>query len=403
MNFWTRSVMHLVAWGGWVIVAAVGCGPEPAPPPPGVPPQQLPALQALDAPPGEAIVAQGQLRPAGGVLPITAPAGDRVESISVSVGETITHGQVLGRLVSQKAREAELAVAESKLAEAEKQKEAQHTVAEAQLEVAKMGLRGAELQTQQAIEQLEAAEADGGRLDLLEQRLELAQNQLAQLREATSDPAAGRLVTPAKLQQQQLEVDQARSAIQEARREAQAAIETGRLQVDAAEKEIREAELAIEASGTVAPIASLKKQIELLQLQVDTSRLVSPVDGVVLSVDLTAGEPTTGRPILRVADTSRMICDAEINVSQLPRLRVGAEARMTSAALDTALSGQVASVSRIVGLPQLENPNPLAQVDYRTVEVLIDIDAEDTERAAELIHLQVDVAIRAATAPAEER
>lgn len=400
MDLWNWLAKHRVACGGWILAAAaIGCDREPAPS--GLPVQQLPALEALGAPPGQAIVAQGQLRPAAGVLPITAPPGDRVESILVSVGERVTEGQVLGRLVSQEAREAELAVAESRLAEAKTQTRAEQTVAEAQLEVARTGLRSAELQARQAVEQLQTAEAEGGRLHLLEQRLELAEERLAQLREASGDPATGRLVTPSKLRQQQLEVDQARAEIAEARRNAEAAIETGRLQVERAQQEIRQAELAIEAAGTAVPLASLEKQIELLQLQVEATELISPIDGVVLSIDIGAGEPTTGRPIMRLADTSRMICDAEVNVAQLPRLRIGAEARLTSAALARPLAGEVTSISRIVGPPSLENPNPLAQADYRTVEVVIEVAPEDTEAAAQLIQLQVDVAIRAAEATAE--
>ena len=401
MDPWNWLTKCPAAWAGLVLAFAGGCGPDPAPELSEAPVRQLPALEALGAPPGEAIIAQGQLQPAGGVVPVTAPPGDRVERILVSVGQRVSEGEVLGRLASEEAREAELAVAESRLAEARAQSRAERTVAEAQLEVARTGLRSAELQAEQAVEQLRSAEAEGGQLRLLEQRLELAEERLAKLREASGNRAGARLVTPSQLRQQQLEVDQARAEIGEVRRSAQAAIDAARLRVEAAEKEIREAELAIEAAEAAAPIGSLQKQVELLELQVESARLISPINGVVLSVDLSAGEPTTGQPVLRIADTSRMVCEAEVHVAQLPRLRAGAEARMTSAALAEPLAGEVISVSRIVGPPRLENPNPLAQSDYRTVEVTIGIAPEDTDVAAQLVHLQVDVAIRAADVPLE--
>jgi hypothetical protein len=45
-----------------------------------------------------------------------------------------------------------------------------------------------------------------------------------------------------------------------------------------------------------------------------------------------------------------------------------------------------------VGDGHLPDPNPLALVDRRTVDVMIEIVAEDRELAADLVNLQVTVA-----------
>jgi multidrug efflux pump subunit AcrA (membrane-fusion protein) len=71
----------------------------------------LPALVALGAKPGAAIVAQGQIEPSKGVLPIVAAPGDRVESILVTEGQEIKAGDILGRMASQEAKELELEIA----------------------------------------------------------------------------------------------------------------------------------------------------------------------------------------------------------------------------------------------------------------------------------------------------
>ena len=392
-------------WGIMAMCAVVlgasvaGCTSDPPQPPPTEMAAALPALEALGAAPGEAIVAQGQLEPAGGVIAIAAPPGDRVQQILVSEGDEVTEGQTLGRLESLEARRAELAVAQTRLDEARAKLQAEQTVADARLEVAAVGLKQAQLQLQQATEQLETAEAEGGRLDLLGQRVELAQNKLSQLQEANRDPAAGRLVNASTLAQQQLEVQQAQADLNAARQEAEAGIAQARLAVEAAQKDLQAAELAVQAAQAGSPIASLEGQVNLLRLQVESTQLVSPIDGTVLAIDVGAGESTSGAPLMRLADTTRMVCRAEVHVAQLPRVQVGARAAITSAALDQPLAGHVQSISRIIGAPRLPNASPLARVDWRSAAVVIEIDPQDAPRAARLVHLQVDVAI--ATVPSD--
>lgn len=359
-------------------------------------PQLLPVVAALDAPPGEIVLAQGQLEPTRGVIPIIAAAGDRIEQINVDAGDSVTAGMVVGRLAGRATRQAELAVAETQLAEARERRRAQAAAAQAELEVAAVGIKRNERQLRQAEAALARAQADGGELQLLERRLRLAQEKLMQLRQAAAEPESRRLVGATAVEQQELAVEAARAELESARREAEGAVEAAQLVLEASEKELRAAELAIESARVTAPIESLEKQVELLELQVQRAELISPISGTVLAVDASEGEPTTtGTPVMRVADTTQMICRAEIPVAELPRIAIGAEAKMTGGGLDAAISGRVGSISRIIGSPRLPSPSPMARVDWRAADVVIDIDPSDAPRAARLINARVDVAIRA--------
>ncbi|QEG40579.1 multidrug resistance protein MdtN [Roseimaritima ulvae] len=378
---------------GALAIASAGCQPDAAPVDRFEDVTAVPALVALGASGDEAILAQGQLEPSNGVISVLAPPGDRLESLEVSAGQKVQAGDTLGRLVSQAAREGELAVAVAQRKEAQATADAEQAVAQAKLEVARTQLEQARLQVQQAKEKFELAQASGGTLDLLDQQVALAESKLAQMRTASNDPAAGRLITSSTLDQQQLAVDQARSDLAAARAEARAASQAGDLAVKAAEQELRAAEVAIESGKAAMPVESLDEQIKLLQLQVDASKLLSPIDGTVVAVHMHPGQPTTGQPILQIADLSDMICRVEVNVSQLSKVKTGARASITSAAIDGSLQGTVRSISRLIGSPQLPSPNPMARVDYRSGEVVIQIEPDDAPRAADLIHLQVDVAI----------
>jgi HlyD family secretion protein len=382
--------------GSFLLLAlAIGCEKHETPLNAG---GQLPALTALGANPGGAIVAQGQIEPASGVLPIVAAPGDRVESIGVKEGQMVKTGDVLGRLASQAAKELELEIAIARREELVAKTKAEESTAMAHLEVAKVGLRQATLAVDQAVKNLEQAER-GGELSLLAQQLSIAESKLAQLRTAAGDRDTGRLVTTSALEQQQLLVDQTRSQLAAARNEAKQKIADSTLSIEAAEKEIKATELAIESARAATGLQSLDKQIDLLKLQLERTKLISPLNARVLSIDTAVDQPTGTAPILRLADTTKMVVRAEINVADLRRLSVGAKATVTSSALQGALHGQVSSISQLIGSPRLPNPNPLAPVDWRSAEVVIEIDEKSASRAAERIHLQVDVAIEAGNTP----
>ena len=386
------AIMTLAAF------SLIGCGRSTPDMTAGTQPVTLPALAALGAAPGGALVAQGQLEPAAGILPIVAPPGDRVESIDVSEGQTVKTGDVLGRLASQAVRELELQIAMARRDEALAKVNAEEAAATAKLEVAKVGLRQAKLAVDQAVKTLEDAESTGGKLALLEQQLAIAEAKLNQLRTAASDRDTGRLITQSTIEQQQLTVDQSRSQLNLARREAQDKIAEGTLAVEAAEKEIHATELAITSAKAASGVQTMDKQIELLELQLKSIKLTSPIDATVLSIDSRPGEPTSTMPIMRIADTRKMVAKAEVNVADLHRLSIGAKATITSSAFDNAMRGKVASISRLVGSPSLPNANPMARVDWRSAEVVIEIDPEFVTQAAQRIQMQVDVAIEATQA-----
>lgn len=356
----------------------------------------VPALAALGAAPGSAIVAQGQLEPAAGIIPIVAPPGDRVEEIAVIEGQKVEAGDKLGRLLSQAARELELQIAVARRDEAIAKINAEEAAATAKLEVARVGLRQAKLELDQAVQTLKDAESTGGKLALLDQQLQIAEAKLNQLREAASNRDTGRLVTQTSIEQQQLTVDQSRSELNLARRESRDKIAAGTLAVEAAEKEIRATELAIASAKTASGVQIMDKQIKLLELQLESIKLISPIDATILSVDSRAGEPTGNMPIMRLADTSRMVAKAEVNVADLTRLSIGAKATVTSSAFESPIRGKVISISRLVGSPSLPNANPMARVDWSSAEVVIEIDDAHTEQAAQRIQMQVDIAIEAA-------
>ena len=360
---------------------------------------KLPALSALSVNDGEdkhAVVARGRLEPTGGVIAILAPAGNRLLRLDVKEGDPVEKGMLLGELDGLQARRIERALAEDQLAEAKAQFGAKQRVAEANLEVARVGLAQARQLLAHAESELERARQADGRLGLLRKEVRMAQDKLNRLRDANRDPSTPNLVSRSTLNDHQLLVDQSQADLSAAEQEASKKIESARLGVQLAEKEFEAAEVAIETAKSSASFRSLERRLELIDLQVKATKLVSPINGCVVSVSAKVGEATVGAPLLHVADTKQMECHTEINVADLHRIRPGAEAKISSPAFpDRVLTGTVKTISQIVGAPRLPAGNPLAPADWRSAEVVIRINHEDCEVAAGLIHLQVDVALRA--------
>ncbi len=89
-----------------------------------------------------------------------------------------------------------------------------------------------------------------------------------------------------------------------------------------------------------------------------------------------------------------MMCVAEVYEADVAEIQTGDTATLRSAGLKRELSGKVARIDRLVGVPQMRSPDPLARTDFRAVRVWIEIDSNDAAIAAERVRLQADVTIR---------
>lgn len=364
-----------------------------------------PALVALGAPRGSAVLAQGQLRPAGGIVTISAQPGDRIESISVRAGDAVAVGDVLVRLQSAEIGRAELTIAETELREAQSAAELAMRVAESELAVAEVSLRVAQTQLRHASDRRESLQAPDqlspqnstagdnatpGGQSLLQKRISFATQKLTALKQAAADPTVGDLVSESAINEQALAIDVMRAEQIAVRNAAEQQWVLAELSLDQATKQVEAAKAAVESRP--AGLESIRKRIELIRLRAGRSVLVSPIDGVVLSVSGNSGEATTGSAILQVANLDRMTCAAEVNVADLARIQLGAVASLVGTGVRP-MSGTVVAISPVVGTPQLSRPNPLQPVDWRQAEVTIAIDAADADAARGFVHFQVDVAI----------
>jgi HlyD family secretion protein len=279
------------------------------------------------------VQALGRIEPGSEVVTLTAPGPDRLESLLVQRGDTITKGQVLGYLAT-------------------------HAIAVAQRDAAKVQLKQA---------------TELGPLRVAAQRANVAalQTQLDNSRDILKSQSALRekdFVARRTLDDQQALV-----------RQQEAGLRSAQALLDQTERQSELDRLTAEAA-----LGSAEATVSL-------SELHSPIDGQVLNVLIQPGGPVNGQAILTLGDTAHMRAVAEIYETDVGLVRVGQTAHVTSAAIPGPLTGKVVEIGHMVFKNDVLNVDPAARADARVVEVRIALD--DSAPVKAFTNLTVDVAI----------
>lgn len=332
------------------------------------------------------IVAQGRLEPQGGIIAVAALPGERIEQLPVSVGDVVKQDQELAVMAGSALRKVQWELAKLQVAEARKNLEFQKQTAQLQADAASVA-------SEQARVARDEVKAKASQLELLKSQVELADRELAKLIRLAEDPRTRDVVTPREVNEKSLVTRKLRSDWELAKEQHRLALEANDLAADAAQKKQDLARLALAQVMATDPISPLEAAEQVAKLQYEMTRVLAPQAGTILAILTRAGEHVSHAPILQMGDTSKMVCLAEVYESRLQEVQLDARVEIRSPALGEALRGTVRQIGQLVGTPELPNPNPLARGDRRTGVVRIELDPEDSARAAHYVNLQVNVII----------
>jgi HlyD family secretion protein len=338
--------------------------------------------------------ALARLDPAGGVINIGVPPGDRLQEVLVQANHSqpIRAKELLARLGSYSMRKAEYDLAVSQRDEARSQLAAIRANGAEELAQAKV--------RRQLVVEVEPLEikAQKDKVDYLEKQLTTARDNLSRLKSLEKGT-----VSAQQLEQSQLLVSQAETELGAARSLLDKAVRGHDLNVKAADAQLRVIEATLKATEQKIPLESLERTVAVAGERLTLSEVrapAQPAQMVVLQVLGRAGELTTGQPVFRLGDTSQMYAVAEVYETDVHRVRPGQSARISCHALDTVLQkalqkdhlpGVVEWVGRSVSRNDLFAINPAAETDRRVVEVKIRLERSDV--VAGFVNMNVDVAI----------
>jgi HlyD family secretion protein len=134
-----------------------------------------------------------------------------------------------------------------------------------------------------------------------------------------------------------------------------------------------------------------KADLAAAQSALDLDTVHAPTGGQVIAIHARAGERVGPDGIAELASNDAMYAVAEVYETDIGRVKVGQRARVSSPAVDPALTGTVERIGMKIGKKDVLDTDPVARVDARVVEVRIRLD--DSKRAASLSNLKVDVAL----------
>lgn len=131
--------------------------------------------------------------------------------------------------------------------------------------------------------------------------------------------------------------------------------------------------------------------LERAQADLELSTVRSPINGQVLDIHAREGERVGPDGIAELGETDVMYAVAEVYETDIGRVHLGQQARISSPALPDALHGKVERIGMKIGKKDVLSTDPVADADARVVEVRIRLD--EPQLAARLTNLRVDVVL----------
>lgn len=346
---------------------------------------------ATDGQPGGAVEAFGRIQPAGGVIAVYGPPGDKLKDFKVAVGQAVNVGDTLVTLFGDAERELNLKTLTEQIKEAEALKKAIE-------ESAKAKAADLEAETNQATAGLEqdsnTLTAKGKAADAQALRAKKELERLNQIKADGVRVAAQDLEAVTAL----LATAEAEKAVADAQREKlkvtkeQSAISV-KAKKDALEAETKRAIAQV-------PLESLKAAKAVAERKVTDVGVTAPVAGRVVKILAKPGEMLANQPIVQIADTNRLVVLAEVYETDVGRLREWLAKGAVKAEIDARvvaggtgekkLSGRVTDprkVATVISRNVLTPLGPREDADRRVVEVEVELDPDPA--AQNFIGLQV--------------
>ena len=120
------------------------------------------------------------------------------------------------------------------------------------------------------------------------------------------------------------------------------------------------------------------------------TRIVSPIDGVVLTRDVQPGESIeSSKPLLRVADLSRVRVEAEVDEFDAAGLAVGAPVSVTAEGYRDGWTGRVEEIPDAVTGRKLKPDDPGRPTDTRVLLVKIALDGPTPLKLGQRVEVMI--------------
>jgi HlyD family secretion protein len=335
------------------------------------------------------ITALGRIEPAGEVVKVGGPSGERIGRLLVKESQTVTLGQPIAYLESYDEQLASRNVSQSQLNDALAQFNSEQQYGAAQVAEAKTR------RSQSNTPKLKELAAQTAAIARIQSELDIAKTDLQRFQRLQVSGAVSKQDLDDKKLVYQTKIGQLKEAEAQLAR-IQQERDTSMMNADA---QMRSAQANQVRSQAQTKIDTARSNLNLAQAKLDRTIIRAPQSGQILKVLKKQGEalePSTGgtsggQGIVELGNTSQMYVVAEVYETDVSRARVGQPAVITSSAFPGEIKGIVERVGLKIGKNDVTNTDPAANTDTRVVDVKIRL--LNSRPVANLTNLQVQVVI----------
>lgn len=179
----------------------------------------------------------------------------------------------------------------------------------------------------------------------------------------------------------------------------------------------RERALAERRAGTLRDVDEWRHELEMararialsdasirrLDALIDETRIVAPIDGVVTARHVDAGETVeVAAAIVTIVDLSRLRVEAEVDELDVPRVALGAGARVSAEGYPGAWAGRVEEVPDAVTGRRMRPEDPGRPIDARILAVKLALATASPLKLGQRVDVVIEVE-RGAGGPARGR
>ncbi|MGJ5620450.1 HlyD family efflux transporter periplasmic adaptor subunit [Sulfitobacter sp. MF3-043] len=323
-----------------------------------LPPEMVETMQVTD------VVGLARLMPRGDVSIVAPPygAGDaRIAEILVATGDRVEKGSIVARLDNEGQLQSAVLLAEANVA-----------VRQAALAQTRATVQNSRDEAQASLEQAQSVAVE----------------------------AAAEYARAKELFQRGVTTKAGLDAVAAADRQAAFAV----VKAKATLSRFTATDVDIQPDVIVAARNLDAAEADLGRARRDLSRaaVLAPVAGVVLDVNVRAGERPPADGIMLMGDTDQMMAEVEVYQDRIVSVAIGQPVELVAAAIGQTLQGRVHSIGLTVGRQGLVSDDTAANTDARVITAMVELDAKSSAIAARFTNLEVIARIDTST-PATPR
>lgn len=163
-----------------------------------------------------------------------------------------------------------------------------------------------------------------------------------------------------------------------------------------AQSDFEKFELALKESQTnktsiEAELTAARARLFLVNEELKQASLNSPIDATVIKINTREGERASDGGIVEIANLSSLEVMAEVYERDVHKISLNQECEITVPGFNKTFKGKVNQIGYQVFKNDINNTDPLADRDNRTVEVRIDLNQQDGEKFKNLLFMRVEV------------